>query len=119
MCGSFVDSRWTLEAVGETEGTPDAVRGRRFPARVPGCVHSELVRAGVIGDPDRGFNERECQWIGRTDWLYRCSLAASPELLAHDRVDLVFDGLRILLPMLEVFPWCSRSRKCLMEWHRT
>jgi beta-mannosidase len=40
------------------------------PATVPGCVHTDLLAAGVIGDPLVGDNELRQAWIGRTDWVY-------------------------------------------------
>jgi beta-mannosidase len=52
-----------------------------------------LVAAEVIGDPALGFNELNQQWVGRTDWEYRCRFNADEALFAHDRIDLVFDGL--------------------------
>lgn len=74
-------------------GLPDAVRNKVFPARIPGCVHTDLIRAGAIGDPRIGFNERDQQWIGRTDWVYECSFDLTPDLLNHERLDLACDGL--------------------------
>src|SRR5450432_2593741 len=64
-----------------------------MPAVVPGCVHTDLLRAGKIADPFYGTNEKDQQWIERTDWEYRTSLAADDALLAHERVELVFRGL--------------------------
>src|SRR5262245_64206033 len=64
-----------------------------MPAVVPGCVHTDLLRAGKIPDPFYGTNEKDLQWIERTDWEYRTSLAADDRLLAHERVELVFGGL--------------------------
>jgi len=84
---------WRVEAVGDQSHVPANVRGRAFPARVPGCVHSDLIRAGVLGHPNIGDNEEWCQWIGRTDWRYRCRFEIDAESLAHERIDLVLDGL--------------------------
>ncbi len=64
-----------------------------LPAVVPGCVHSDLLRAGKIPDPFYGTNEKDLQWIEKTDWEYRSTLAADDALLAHERVELVFKGL--------------------------
>ncbi len=59
---------WELE-VGE--GAPAALRGRRMAAFVPGCVHGDLMAAGVIPDPDRGDGEAAQAWVGRTEFIYR------------------------------------------------
>ena len=65
--------------------------GTVFAARVPGCVHSDLLTAGAIPDPYLDANEREVAWVGRTDWRYDTVMAAPPT--GHERTDLVFDGL--------------------------
>ncbi len=84
---------WTVKAVGDLSAVPAALRHQQVPAIVPGCVHTDLIRARLIPDPLVGMNEREVQWIGETDWEYRASLEADADLLKHERVDLVCDGL--------------------------
>ena len=42
-----------------------------YPATVPGCVHTDLLAAGLIEDPYLDDNEQKVAWIGRTDWVYR------------------------------------------------
>ncbi|MDY7086318.1 MAG: glycoside hydrolase family 2 protein [Actinomycetota bacterium] len=59
------------------------------PAAVPGCVHTDLLRAGRIEDPYLDANETELAWIGRTDWEYSTSFTATP----GGRTDLVCAGL--------------------------
>src|SRR5665213_715860 len=64
-----------------------------LPATVPGCVHTDLRRAGAIPDPRRGTNEAELQWIDERDWEYSAEFTADPRLLGEDVVELVADGL--------------------------
>jgi len=64
-----------------------------LPARVPGCVHTDLHRAGKIPDPFWGSNERELGWIEEADWTYRCSFTAATALRDRERVELVAEGL--------------------------
>jgi beta-mannosidase len=64
-----------------------------MPAVVPGCVHTDLLRAKKIADPFWGTNEKDQQWIERTSWEYRSTFSADDALLAHERVELVFHGL--------------------------
>ncbi len=60
---------WAVRAIAGP--VPSVVGGgRTFPAAVPGCIHLDLLRAGVIADPYLDENERDVQWIGRTDWRY-------------------------------------------------
>ena len=42
-----------------------------FPAKVPGCIHTDLLAAGKIPDPFFRDNENAVQWIGETNWTYR------------------------------------------------
>ncbi|MFD8641235.1 glycoside hydrolase family 2 protein [Streptomyces zaomyceticus] len=61
-----------------------------LPARVPGCVHSDLLAAGVIPDPFLGLDETEVAWVGRRSWSYVTELGHDS---GHERSELVFDGL--------------------------
>ncbi|HZZ20081.1 MAG TPA: glycoside hydrolase family 2 protein, partial [Opitutaceae bacterium] len=64
-----------------------------MPAAVPGCVHTDLMRAKAIPDPFWGTNELGLQWIEERDWEYRTEFAAGSALLAERHVELVADGL--------------------------
>ncbi|WP_447041700.1 glycoside hydrolase family 2 protein [Streptomyces sp. DSM 118878] len=77
-----------------TEGWRLSHDGALLEARVPGCVHTDLLAADLIPDPFLGTNERYVDWVGRQSWTYTRSLsdeASSPS--PHERTDLVFDGL--------------------------
>lgn len=71
----------------------EASSSRALAAEVPGCVHTDLLRHGLIADPFWGSNEADLQWIEEKDWLYRCAFHAQPEWLAHEHVELVAEGL--------------------------
>ena len=64
-----------------------------LPAVVPGCVHTDLLRAKKIPDPFWGTNENGLQWIEEHDWEYRTTFRVAPELIGDEQVDLVADGL--------------------------
>ncbi|MBL8878434.1 MAG: glycoside hydrolase family 2 protein [Phycisphaerales bacterium] len=83
---------WTLTIPNEA-AVPAALRGRVIPARVPGCVHLDLIQAGLIEHPNIGFAELEQTWIGACDWTYRCRFVAADSLLSRERVDLRCEGL--------------------------
>jgi len=72
----------------------DATAGsRRRSAKVPGCVHRDLLRHGAIPDPFWGCNEATLQWIGEHVWEYRAGFAVTRDQLAEEVVELVADGL--------------------------
>src|SRR6185369_11492037 len=79
---------WSLRAVNGPAGFGDWL-----PAEVPGCVHTDLLRAGKIPDPFYGTNEKALQWIEHTDWEYRSTFAADAALLRRERIEIVFQGL--------------------------
>ncbi|MGH8053950.1 MAG: beta-mannosidase [Stenotrophomonas sp.] len=62
-------------------------------ATVPGSVHTDLMAAGVIGDPYVGAAEAKLQWIGLGDWEYRARFDVDAATLAKRHSELRFDGL--------------------------
>ena len=70
------------------------------PATVPGHVHLDLVRAGVIPDPFFRMQERSCRWVDEADWTYRTTFTVNAERLAargdYGRHFLHFHGLDTL-----------------------
>src|SRR5689334_11915870 len=93
MLKQILHENWSARAVGDLSELPSALRGEAFAANVPGCVHTDLLRAGKIPDPYEGLNEYALQWIGKTDWEYRTTFNADAALFDHERIDLCFDGL--------------------------
>ncbi|MET8094044.1 glycoside hydrolase family 2 protein [Micromonospora sp. NPDC005220] len=81
---------WTLRAAPGAQ-VPEEIAGRSVPATVPGCVHTDLLEAGLIPDPYLDDNELSLAWIGRTDWVYRTTVVHRTG--DDDRVDLVCAGL--------------------------
>ncbi|MFF5122096.1 glycosyl hydrolase 2 galactose-binding domain-containing protein, partial [Dactylosporangium aurantiacum] len=62
---------WTLRAAG-----PAPHGDAPVPATVPGCVHTDLLAAGLIPDPYLDDNEVALSWIGRTAWVYETTFDA-------------------------------------------
>ncbi|WP_059042120.1 beta-mannosidase [Paenibacillus rubinfantis] len=81
---SYVINHWSFKACDETEWKP---------ARVPGTVHTDLFRNGLIPNPFDGTNEHDLQWIDRKDWEYETSFELDEAWFALPRLELVFDGL--------------------------
>ncbi len=82
---------WTVELTRAGRDVPARVAGVVLPALVPGCVHTDLLAAGLIPDPYLDRNELELSWIGRSDWTYRTSVRVDGP--PTERVDLVCAGL--------------------------
>jgi beta-mannosidase len=82
-----LDRDWTLRPIGgDPHIGPDPV-----PATVPGCVHTDLLAAGLIPDPYLDDNELRLGWIGRMDWAYETTFDWTPDGTA--RTDLECEGL--------------------------
>ncbi len=64
-----------------------------YKAKVPGCVHTDLMENGLIPDPYYRDNEIKVQWVEREDWEYRKELDAPEGLLKKNHVELVCKGL--------------------------
>lgn len=75
---------WTFKACEENDW---------LPAVVPGCVHTDLLRNGVIKDPFYATNEHDLQWIDKLDWEYATSFDLDGNWLQKSAIELVFDGL--------------------------
>lgn len=79
MVKQFLENNWTLnnEKIGELDAT------------VPGCVHTDLLNAGVIKDLYWRDNNKQYEWIENEDFVYKCTFDAKE---SNDAV-LVFEGL--------------------------
>lgn len=63
-------------------------------AVVPGLIQTSLLKDGFISDPFIGEGEKQCQWVGESDWVYECDSFDVPAyLLEHEHIDMVFGGL--------------------------
>jgi beta-mannosidase len=90
-----LSANWLLKqrdparSLAEDFATPDGW----LAASAPGTVHQDLLAAGRIPDPFVGLNERDVQWVGEADWLYRCAFDLDPAFLEAEQLDLCLDGL--------------------------
>ena len=56
--------------------------------KVPGGVHSALLKAGMISDIFYGTNEVENLWVGKTTWSLKRRFMVSEEMLAKREIVL-------------------------------
>ncbi len=68
----------------------DAVHA--FEGQVPGEVHLDLMRAGILQDTNLGLNCLAARWVEETIWYYRRTFSA-PALATGQRAWLVFECL--------------------------
>ncbi len=79
-----LNSGWIFREAGKTEWRK---------ATVPGVVHTDLLENKLIEDPFYRDNEKDLQWIGKTDWEYQTTFQISKEVLKRENIDLLFEGL--------------------------
>ena len=79
-----LDSGWRFRRAG-TE--------RWYPAVVPGVVHTDLLRNGLIDDPYRSTNESRLQWIENEEWEYETVFVPTSGQLSAGALVLDFLGL--------------------------
>jgi beta-mannosidase len=84
---------WTLTQHRRSDGAPAI---EPVAATVPGCVHTDLLDAGLIPDPFADTNEADLAWVADCDWRYGCVVECGPDVIGRSRVELVFDGLDTL-----------------------
>lgn len=80
---------WSVRAL--RGPVPAGIAGVAVPARVPGCVHTDLLAGGLIPDPYLDDHEAGTAWIGLSDWEYTTEFWAPPG--DDQRHELVFEGL--------------------------
>ena len=68
--------------------------GSTFPATVPGCVHTDLMKAGQLpGDLYWRDTAKQVQWIENEDWVYT----------RHFTVDALEDGAVLVFECLDTY----------------
>ncbi len=71
-----------------------ASNGDWMDAHVPGCVHTDLIRAEKIDHPFYGTNEKDCQWVGDRTWQYETQPFDVPDSIFNKTViQWKFNGL--------------------------
>jgi len=71
---------------------PQPDLSRALAAQVPGEVHLDLIRAGVLAEPTVRLNVLAARWVEETIWHYQRTFAA-PKLAPGERAFLTFETL--------------------------
>jgi beta-mannosidase len=62
-------------------------------ATVPGNIWTDLMRAGVIGDPYWRYNDIVYRWVGKERWTYSRSFTLDATWASYKCIRLVADGI--------------------------
>jgi len=59
----------------------------------PSDVYLALLSKGIIDRPFFRDNEKKLQWIGKKEWTFETNFTIDKNILIHDKVELVFEGV--------------------------
>jgi len=79
-----INTNWQFSQVGKDNW---------LTATVPGTVHTDLFDNGAIENPFYRLNEKDQQWIDKTDWEYKTEFELTNDLMAKNHLEMVFNGL--------------------------
>lgn len=68
---------------------------RYFDAQVPGEIHLDLMKAGVIPDVYRGLGVLEARWVEEYIWSYRREFDCPPEAVNAKAAWVVLEGVEM------------------------
>lgn len=118
--GGVWRARWTDGVRGRMQGAEkdETDADRYIEARVPGEIHLDCMRAGLIPDPYVNGNCLAARWVEEMIWSCRREFDAPCEALGK-RVWLVFEGLdlaaTIVLNGKEIGRHCNFFYPCRVE----
>jgi beta-mannosidase len=86
---------WTfkLTATNEAKAPAQIKFGKKYPAIVPGTIHTDLLANKLIEEPFYADNELQLQWISDCDWEYETVIHMPKKYTAANPVHIVFEGL--------------------------
>ena len=94
-----LNGSWRIRGFDGQHGAPEAFLAAEadetlfYEGTVPGEVHVDLMRAGLIADVNVARNAEAARWVEECVWLYRRTFCAPPEALHAQAAWLVFEGL--------------------------
>jgi len=65
-------------------------------AQIPGVVHYDLLKQGLIDDPYYRMNEQKQQWVAEYAWDYERDFSLSDAALACEKLVLEFEKIEVL-----------------------
>ncbi len=92
-----LNENWKFYCLGSTKGVPSGIniptKKQPLKAKVPGTIHTDLLRNKIIDDPFYSDNELKLQWISDLNWVYENHFDLPDGFDTRNPVYLVFEGL--------------------------
>ena len=103
----MLNKGWVFQQSGESKW---------YQSVVPGCIHTDLLKNGLISDPFNRNTEKNLQWINDKNWNYRLLFKVNEEILMKKNKTICFEGIdtyadiflngkKILSPSNMFHPW--------------
>ncbi|QDU85420.1 Exo-beta-D-glucosaminidase precursor [Planctomycetes bacterium Pla163] len=112
------DAAWTLRRLSTSSADAPATF-EPTPASVPGCVHIDLERAGLIEPLELTGDGPHVDWIGRSAWSYERRFTVDAQTAAASLLELVFHGLQgaalVVLDGVELGPCENQFRRFVFD----
>ena len=98
---------WRLRGRNASAGAEIDVNGT-----VPGCVHTDLIRNGIVTDLYRRDNADSFRWIEMSDWVYSREFVCDA---AEPGAKLVFEGLDVYCDIYLNGTWIGHAENMFIE----
>lgn len=98
---------WRLRGRNASAGAEIDVNGT-----VPGCVHTDLIRNGIVTDLYRRDNADSFRWIEMSDWVYSRGVCVRRR---GARRKLVFEGLDVYCDIYLNGTWIGHAENMFLE----
>lgn len=98
---------WRLRGRNASAGAEIDVNGT-----VPGCVHTDLIRNGIVTDLYRRDNADSFRWIEMSDWVYSREFVCDA---AEPGAKLVFEGLDVYCDIYLNGTWIGHAENMFLE----
>lgn len=85
-------------------------------ATVPGCNFTDLMANGIIPDPFDGLNEKDCAFVGESDWVYEKDFTLTKDELSADAIKLCFDMLDTICDVFLNGTLVGKGENCHLKY---
>lgn len=93
---TFLHHNWRLKIIKSPDSKsviPREIRNKWIPAAVPGTIHTDLFRGGIIRDPFQERNEFNLEWVSGNDCIYSTKFNYPEIENKKSLIKLVFEGI--------------------------
>lgn len=91
-------------------------QNEKWPAIVPGCIHSDLMRLGKIPDLNYRDNEYQAHWVAEKTWCYHTTFEVTNEMLKESHIILICEGLDTLAEIFVNGKSVAQTNNMFRQW---